>query len=140
MKRFYSSETGCTYLENIHSFIPANAVLISEDRYKSVIANPAPGKVRGHDTDGLPILIDPPAPDLAEQERYWRDNELSSVIWLRDRHRDQLDLGTETALTPERFAELLAYMQTLRDWPQLPDFPDSQHRPTAPAWIAEQTE
>lgn len=140
MKRFYSRETGCTYLESIHTVIPADAVFISEERYVAVIANPPLGKVRGHDIDGLPILIDPPAPDLADQERWWRDNELSSVIWLRDRHRDQLDIGSATTLSSDQFAELLLYMQALRDWPQSAGFPDSQHRPIAPDWIAEQAQ
>lgn len=142
MKRFYSRETGCTYLDGIHSLIPADAVLIPEERYTSVIANPLLGKVRGHDADGLPVLIDPAPPtasDLAENERRWRDEALGAVVWLRDRHRDQLDIGAEPTLTTERFAELLTYMQALRDWPQSPDFPDSQHRPTAPDWIADQT-
>lgn len=90
-----------------------------------------------------PIEIVPLPPtneELAAREREWRDIELSSVIWLRDRHRDQLDLGTAPALTPELFIDLLAYMQALRDWPQSSDFPDSQHRPTVPAWISEQTQ
>lgn len=143
MKRFYSRETGCTYLEGIHSLIPADAVLISEERYTSVIANPAQGKVRGHDADGLPVLLDPPpltVSDLAENERRWRDGALGAVVWLRDRHRDQLDIGAEATLVPEQFAALLTYMQALRDWPQSPDFPDSQHRPTVPDWIAEQAQ
>ncbi|MFG7339436.1 phage tail protein [Pseudomonas aeruginosa] len=60
MKRFYSKESGCTYLEGIHSNMPADVVMISEERYWAVIANPDSGKVRSHDADGLPILIDPP--------------------------------------------------------------------------------
>lgn len=61
MNRMYSKLTGATYLEGIHGDqIPADAVLITEDRYDAVIANPAPGKVRSHDANGLPILIDPP--------------------------------------------------------------------------------
>lgn len=139
MKRFYSRSTGCAYIVGIHQTMPQDAVEISAERYDAVIANPVSGKVRGHDAEGLPILIDP-APDVAGDERNWRDSELSSVIWLRDRHRDQLDLGAETALTPEQFTELLVYMQTLRDWPQSADFPDSQYRPVAPPWIAEQTQ
>jgi hypothetical protein len=139
MKRFYSRSTSCAYIVGIHQAMPPDAVEISAERYDAVIANPVSGKVRGHDAEGLPILIDP-APDAAGDERNWRDSELSSVIWLRDRHRDQLDLGTETALTPEQFTELLVYIQALRDWPQSPDFPDSQHRPTASDWIAEQTQ
>jgi hypothetical protein len=81
-----------------------------------------------------------PEVDLIEQERRWRDDELLSVIWLRDRHRDQLEIGGDTTLTNDRFAELLLYMQALRDWPQSPDFPQSQHRPIALDWIAEQVQ
>jgi hypothetical protein len=58
--RYYSKETGCTYLSGIHTNqMPADAVPIGEARYLEVIANPAPGKIRSHDADGLPILIDP---------------------------------------------------------------------------------
>lgn len=77
---------------------------------------------------------------LATTERAWRDNVLTSITWLRERHRDQQELGGETTLSAEQFAELLAYMQSLRNWPQSPDFPDSEHRPIAPPWIAEQSE
>jgi hypothetical protein len=68
MERFYSWRTGCSYLEGVH-FIPEDAVPISEDRYQQVVANPTAGKIRGHDQDGLPILIEPPpaAPDTREQ-------------------------------------------------------------------------
>lgn len=71
MKRFYSESTGCTYLEGIHQDIPADAVEISEARYLETIANPEPGKVRSHDSAGLPVLIDPPKD--ASPERYARD-------------------------------------------------------------------
>lgn len=141
--RLYSPSTGCTYLPAIHGEnIPGDAVEISEGVFELVIANPVPGKVRAHDDKGLPYLVDAPVvvPDPGAIERAWRDTELSSVMWLRDRHRDQLDIGTETTLAAEQFAGLLVYMQELRDWPQSPDFPDSQHRPTAPDWIAEQVQ
>ena len=62
MSRFYSKTTGTTYLTAVHgSDMPADAKPIDETRYLSVIANPAPGKIRSHDAQGLPILIDPPA-------------------------------------------------------------------------------
>ncbi|MCP1489322.1 hypothetical protein J3D48_005635 [Pseudomonas fluorescens] len=63
MQRFYSASTGTTYLSSIHTTMPADAKPISDERYLQVIANPAPQKVRGHDLDGLPILIDPPQLD-----------------------------------------------------------------------------
>lgn len=61
MTRFYSQSTGATYLSGVHGEMPGDAVEIAEDRYQSVIANPTPGKIRSHDADGLPILIDAPA-------------------------------------------------------------------------------
>lgn len=77
---------------------------------------------------------------LAVQERAWRDGELASLMWLRERHRDQMEIGRETTLSAEQFTELLEYMQDLRDWPQSPDFPGIEQRPLPPAWIAEQTQ
>lgn len=56
----YSKTTGCIYIEGLHTSIPTDAAPISKQRFNEVIANPAPGKVRSHDADGLPILIDPP--------------------------------------------------------------------------------
>ncbi|MCF6782315.1 phage tail protein [Stutzerimonas stutzeri] len=62
--RYYSKTTGCTYLSNTHAGqMPPDAVPISDARYLEVIGNPAPGKIRSHDAEGLPILTDPmPAP------------------------------------------------------------------------------
>lgn len=142
MKRFYSQTTQTSYLQGFHSVRPADAVEIPEALYLAVIGNPAPGKIRAHDERGLPYLVDAPevVPDLATQEREWRDAELTSVMWLRERHRDQLEVETPTTLASEQFKELLVYMQALRDWPQSTDFPDVQHRPAAPPWIAEQLE
>ena len=90
-------------------------------------------------SDDDPELQDDAVDQDAVTERAWRDTELASLVWLRDRHRDQLDIEVATTLSGEQFTELLVYMQALRDWPQSPDFPSSQHRPEAPAWIAEQT-
>lgn len=142
MKRFYSKSTGCTYLVGINPIMPPDAVEITAELYDAVIANPNLGKIRAHDEKGLPYLVDAPVPvtDPAAQEREWRDAALASVMWLRERHRDQVEISEQTTLTAEQFAALLVYMQALRDWPQSPDFPDSDHRPVAPAWIADQTE
>ncbi|AEB58212.1 putative tail fiber assembly-like protein [Ectopseudomonas mendocina NK-01] len=61
MKRYYSPTTGCTYLDSIHGArMPADVLLLPDEVFQRVIANPTPGKVRSHDADGLPILIDPP--------------------------------------------------------------------------------
>lgn len=74
----------------------------------------------------------PPSPAT---EREWRDTELAEMMWLRDRHRDQQELGVDTTLASGQFTELLAYMQALRDWPQSDAFPDSAARPVSPAYL-----
>lgn len=71
------------------------------------------------------------------EERAWRNNMLDSVKWLRERHRDQMDLQQATTLSPEQFAELLAYMQHLRDWPQSNYFPDPLYRPVVLEWMTD---
>ncbi|WP_245704289.1 phage tail assembly chaperone [Pseudomonas defluvii] len=98
------------------------------------------GKMRAHRQDGTPYLVDLvlTPEEVAALERAWRDSVLAQAVWLRDRHRDQLEIGGSTTLTAEQFQELLVYMQALRDWPQSPDFPLTEHRPVAPPWIVEQ--
>ncbi|WP_072451155.1 MULTISPECIES: phage tail assembly chaperone [Pseudomonas] len=142
MKRFYSPSTQTTYLYGFHASIPEDAVEMSEALYQSVIGNPAIGKVRAHDEHGVPYLVDAPllVTDLSMRERAWRDTELSSVKWLRERQRDQLEIEAPTSIDGKQFKELLVYMQSLRDWPQSPDFPQTENRPVAPSWIAEQTQ
>ncbi|QZI69556.1 phage tail assembly chaperone [Pseudomonas protegens] len=142
MYRLYSKTTQTTYVPGLHVSIPEDAIEISDALYLAVIGNPAPGKIRAHDERGLPYLVDAPVVerDLSVEERIWRDADLTSVMWLRERHRDQLEIGTATTLTGEQFKELLVYMQSLRDWPQSPDFPQAEYRPVAPSWIAEQTQ
>ncbi|WP_460077064.1 phage tail assembly chaperone [Pseudomonas sp. H2_C01] len=81
-----------------------------------------------------------PTLEQIETERVWRNFELQGTEWLVTRHRDEQDLAQDTTLTTEQFAELLGYRQALRDWPQSEHFPDSQYRPVAPPWIAEQTQ
>lgn len=68
-------------------------------------------------------------------ERQWRDSELTARQWLRDRHRDEQDLGRPTTLSNEQFTELLAYLQALRDWPQVEAYPAAGQRPPPPSWI-----
>lgn len=136
--RFYSRTTGNCYISGLHAEMPVDAVEISDECFEAVIGNPLPGKVRSHDKSGFPILIDePPRSSLekAAEERGWRECQLSACQWLRERHRDEEDLGRPTSLGQERFIELLTYIQALRDWPQNPDFPDAQYRPPAPDWI-----
>ncbi len=128
----YSPSTHGFYSAKFHGkSIPADAVEISDEDYAALAAR------------GFPVTVDAAeltAEQLAKNERAWRDGELSGVKWLRERHRDQLEIEVETTLKAEQFRELLVYIQALRDWPQSPDFSVLEQRPAAPPWIAEQTQ
>lgn len=146
MKMFYSPSKGAMFNDAVYGkAIPEDAVQIPANRVDEILAGLGLQKTLVVDEGGGLILVDPvpvvpTLEQLAAAERTWRDAEVSRVLWLRDRHRDQLDAGIDTTLTAEQFNEVLVYIQALRDWPQSPDFPDSQHRPTAPDWIAEQSQ
>lgn len=135
---FYSPTTCGFYESGRNAVIPDDAIEVTAEERNELLAGQSGEKLIGVGGDGRPLLLDRPGPTpekLAELERRWRDSELSLAASMRDRHRDQLEIEVETTLAGEQFAELLRYMQALRDWPQSPDFPDSQHRPAAPPWI-----
>lgn len=79
MTRFYSPSTGCTYLDSIHHDIPADARPITDERYDQVIGNPAPGKVRAHDVDGLPILVDRQGVPVSEQAQAIHTRQVAAI-------------------------------------------------------------
>ena len=90
--------------------------------------------------DGGQTLPEKTVEETANEERRWRDLELQGVAWLRERHRDEVELSSATSLTAYEYAELLAYMQLLRDWPQSTKIPVQKYRPKKPSWIALQTQ
>lgn len=141
MTIFSSKSARGFYDDAVNSVIPDDAVEISQELHAEIIAGPANGKLIEWGDDSIPFLMDRPVPsaiELAAIERLWRDGELIATEWLRNRHRDELDLGVTTTLSGEQFTELLQYLQALRDWPETGSFPDSTQRPTAPAWVEKQ--
>jgi hypothetical protein len=127
MQRYYSKDTGSTYLEGIHK-IPLGAVKIAEARYLEVIANPESGKVRSHTAEGLPILVDPPPPPPLSREqveasrlRAYADPLAGSDRYFAEAQRETL-LGNAAAadaakaLGMARFAEI----QADNPWPEEP--------------------
>ncbi|MBX9408270.1 phage tail assembly chaperone [Pseudomonas baetica] len=138
MKRFYSRTTGNTYLSGYHTNLPVDAVEIDDERYESVIANPAAGTERSHDDQGLPVLVErPPLSDeqTSTEAKAWRDKEFDRFVWLRDRHRDEVELMKTTTLSDAEYQTLLTYLQALRKWPQAKKFPSKRSRPKKPAWM-----
>lgn len=80
-------------------------------------------------------FVDQSQPAVQRDERVWRDAELVIMAWLRDRHRDEIEIGIDPTLTSEQYQSLMTYLQSLRDWPQSSDYPDASHRPVAPAFL-----
>ncbi|AGA74253.1 phage protein [Pseudomonas putida HB3267] len=117
--------------------MPEDAVATTDELRSLLLDGEASGKCINWETSP-PSLQDVEVVVTPETERIWRDAALVKPCAVRDRHRDEQELFRPTTLTPERFVELLGYIQKLRDWPQSAAFPDSTHRPVAPAWLAEQ--
>lgn len=68
----------------------------------------------------------PPPPtteELFSSLRSFREGRINAVLWMRERHADELELGKETTLTPEQYTALLTYIQALRDLPAQPGAP-----------------
>lgn len=139
MTLFYHAETRSFYDTAVHAAdsIPLAAVKVTPDQKKKLLEGERTGQVIVIGDEGTPVLQAPPADSEAPTrlERAWRDTKLSSIEWIRDRHRDQQEINAETSLSQEQYAELLAYMQSLRDWPASPEFPGQEGRPSAPEWI-----
>lgn len=88
--------------------------------------------------DGMWVLNEAAQDEAkATSERAWRDAQVQSVEWLRNRHRDEVEQGIETTLSTEQYEELLAYIQALRDWPTAAGFPDAVNRPAVPVWVGQ---
>lgn len=136
---FASKATRGFYDPSINEAIPADAVEISDETHAALLAGQGDGQVIAWDDAGYPSLTDPPPPSLEESaatERAWRDAKLAATDGVVTRHRDELDEGSPPTLTLEQYAELQAYRRALRNWPEAGEFPLSERRPPAPAWLA----
>jgi hypothetical protein len=121
--------------------MPDDVVGISDENYAGLMEGQAIGKVISCGDDGYPLLIDPPPVSdevLKQNERVWRDAQLSVTDGVVSRHRDELEEAQETTLTPEQYSELQVYRRALRNWPEAGEFPLIDHRPPPPSWLAEQ--
>lgn len=124
---------------SFHAVIPKDAIQVSEAVWRST----------RDETDGVWRLVGGelvkeslPEPVVFPEAdaRAWRDIEIERVAWLRDRHRDESEIGGDKKLSAEQYAELLAYIKALRDWPATDEFPAEESRPLAPDWVASQTQ
>lgn len=118
--------------------IPKQAIKITPEQHAEALTQQSQGRgiyvTAG--LDGLeyrePIVTD---------EQKWatlrarRDRRLSELSWLVERHREQLDLRVDTALTEPQYQSLLKYRKALRDLPQSAKTPDAVAWPEPPAFL-----
>lgn len=135
MKFFFCPKTLTFHIENV----PEGSLPITREKHSEILQGMSAGLTIRSGPDGQPVLIDiPKNPEM--EERAWRDARISSIEWLVNRHRDELDMQLSTTLTPEQFSDLLVYRQGLRDWPQSELFPGIERRPQPPIWLADLTQ
>lgn len=137
---YYSKSTGGFYDPAENSVIPADTLEISDEAHLILLEGQAQGKWISADKDGYPVLVDPPPLSqkvLEANERDWRAQQLTLTDGVVTRHRDELEEGSETTLTPAQYTELQVYRRSLRTWPEAGEFPLTEHRPTAPTWLTE---
>lgn len=79
-------------------------------------------------------IPEPSSEELKERKRQERDNAINSVIWLIERHQQEQILDIPTTLTDNEYMEVLQYIQSLRDLPQQPSFPNID-LPIKPSFI-----
>ena len=142
MATFYRASYGGFLDRALFPELPEDAVPITAEQHQALLAGQGGAEIIRSDDEGHPVLAAPPPPSpeqLAAAERSWRDSALAALQWLRDRHRDELELGRAPTLSADQFEELLAYLQALRDWPQQEAFPAPGERPVAPGWIDQPT-
>ncbi|WP_305955836.1 MULTISPECIES: phage tail assembly chaperone [Pseudomonas] len=140
---FFSAVELGFYDSTINEVIPDDGVEVSDERRRAILAGQSAGMVVAADEFGDPILVDRPPPSaevLAAAERVWRDRQLAATDLLVARHRDEVEEGGSTSITPKQYAELQGYRRLLRDWPQGEQFPLVDHRPLAPPWLIEQVQ
>lgn len=121
--------------------LPEDAVEITEDLRQELLEAQSLGKQIVADKAGQPVAVDRPGPTIEQQcerERFWRDSLLAKTDTMVTRHRDEQDAERGTTLTIAEYKEMQAYRLDLRDWPESPNFPSLEHRPSVPGWLAAQ--
>lgn len=139
---FFSASERGFYDDTINGNMPDDGVEVSDECRRAILDGQSAGMVVAADEFGAPILVERPAPSaevLAAAERVWRDRQLAATDPLVSRHRDEVEEGGSTSITPEQYTELQGYRRLLRNWPQGDQFPLAEHRPSAPTWLAAQT-
>lgn len=137
---FYCSENNGFYSSQVHGdSIPKGAIEITNEEYEALKAGQSAGLIITANDQGEPILVNHPPLSKEQVEssaRAARDEAIASSMWIAERHRSEVSIGTVSTITEQQYIQLLTYHQSLRDWPAQPGWPDID-MPPAPDWLAE---
>lgn len=139
----YSPSKNGFYDPGFDGQIPGDLVEITAESHSRLLEGQTQGLVIAANADGYPILKDRPAltpEQLSVIERLWRDQHLAETDGIVVRHRDELEDGMETTLSPQEYGQLQTYRRALRNWPEAGEFPLLEHRPEAPSWLSEKNQ
>lgn len=135
MSKLYSASTRGFYAKDIHGEdIPADAVEISDEEWAGLLAGQADGQTIVPGKDGKPVLIGFTLEQRAQMRRTARNQLLAETDATVNRHRDEVEAGGQTTLTPEAYKALQEWRGQLRAIAEHPDFPDVQF-PARPAGV-----
>lgn len=89
------------------------------------------------DNQVIPMTEEEKLQAMTEEEktnhhRQKRDTLLNAELWKLQRHEQEKALGINTTLTDEQYIALLQYIQSLRELPQQPNFPNKVIYPERP--------
>lgn len=98
---FYSASTGGFYIPEVHGDdMPEDAVEITAKQHADLLSGQSSGKIITSDTNGIPVLIDPPPmteDQLKEYEIYQDKKYLADTDWIIARIGEASLSGQDTA-------------------------------------------
>lgn len=127
MTTFYSASRAGFFDDAIHDVLPADAVAITAERYKQLMADQADGRLIVAGVDGVPETIDRPGLTVEEA--------LEALRTERNRLLAACDFTQmpDAPVTDAQREAWRVYRQALRDLPETNSDPASCEWPIAPA-------
>lgn len=126
-RKFYSAQARGFFSSYLHGEkVPADAVEISHEEWQALLQAQCEGHVIEPGADGQPVAspIVFSVETRARCKRVERDRLLTQTDGLVARHRDEMELGGPTTLTPDVYRALQGWRAALRNITQAPEFPD----------------
>jgi hypothetical protein len=128
------------YNDDVHEEIPEPNIEATEEQWQEALSNGF--NYYNKETESLEYKDFRTPEEIYEARasglRQDRDKAIDDVVWLLERHQQEQILNIPTTLSSSEHLELLKYIQTLRDIPQQPNFPNID-LPEKPSFLSPQS-